>query len=404
MAGRTPLEVGVLRVRRRAEVLLQELGLLVLPELQRQALDGEVLVAGDRGHGVGRGAEGVHQDQRQRGVVLLAEVQHLARDHVEEGQPAAHAQQRLGAVHAHRGAQAAVELDDGGGADRVGGDLRRRPRRRPATPCRAARSRTPGSCRSRRARAAGSSGRRSRPRPRPRPRPASSGGPGSNLDYPCFDRRLAAWSERQSPPSADVQGYASANAAKVALRDQLVTARNRRSLLEVGDGRAGDRASTCWRRRRYAARPPWRRTSRSAPSPAPPPSWTACVGLGKRVVAARRAARPRPRLGGVPGADRRSRPRGAACSSPSAPGSASTPSPPPTSCWCPASRSRRTGDRMGRAAAATTAPSARVPVGTPVWVLLYDDEVGLDVPVEPHDRKVTGAVTPSGLVRLRPAG
>ena len=57
----------------------------------------------------------------------------------------------------------------------------------------------------------------------------------------------------------------------------------------------------------------------------------------------------------------------------------------------------RYGDRMGRGGGCYDRVLARVPVGTPVWVLLYDDEVGLDVPVEPHDRKVTGAVTPSGL-------
>ena len=88
---------------------------------------GRSLVARQRGHRVGRGAEAVHEDQRQRGVVLLAQVQHLPGDDVEEGQPAAHAQQRLGAVHAHRGAEAAVELDHRGRADRgrgvVVGDL-----------------------------------------------------------------------------------------------------------------------------------------------------------------------------------------------------------------------------------------------------------------------------------------
>jgi 5-formyltetrahydrofolate cyclo-ligase len=58
------------------------------------------------------------------------------------------------------------------------------------------------------------------------------------------------------------------------------------------------------------------------------------------------------------------------------------------------------GDRMGRGGGCYDRALARVPVGTPVWALLYDDEVGLDVPVEPHDRKVTGAVTPSGVVRF----
>ena len=53
VAGRAPLQVGVLRVGDRREVLDQELGLLVLQELQRQPLDRQVLVARERGHGVG---------------------------------------------------------------------------------------------------------------------------------------------------------------------------------------------------------------------------------------------------------------------------------------------------------------------------------------------------------------
>ena len=123
VAGRAPLEVGGLGVRRRHQVRGEELGLLVLQELQRQAVDRQVLVAGEGRHRVGRGAEGVHEQQRQRGVVLLAQVQHLAGDDVEEAQPAAHAEQRLGALHAHRGAEAAVELDDRGPADRLGRDV-----------------------------------------------------------------------------------------------------------------------------------------------------------------------------------------------------------------------------------------------------------------------------------------
>ena len=60
------------------------------------------------------------------------------------------------------------------------------------------------------------------------------------------------------------------------------------------------------------------------------------------------------------------------------------------------------GDRLGKGGGCYDRALARVPVGTPVVVLLHDGEVGLDVPVEPHDRPVTAAVTPSGgLVRLR---
>lgn len=60
------------------------------------------------------------------------------------------------------------------------------------------------------------------------------------------------------------------------------------------------------------------------------------------------------------------------------------------------------GDRLGRGGGCYDRALGRVPVGTPVVALLHDDEVGRDVPVEPHDRPVTAAVTPSGgLVSLR---
>ena len=177
VAGRAPLQVRVLRPADRCEVLGQELGLLVLEELQRQPLDRKVLVARDGGHGVARGVEAVHEQQRQRGVVLLAEVEHLPGDDVEEGEAAAHAQQRLRAVHAHRGAEAAVQLDHGGRADRGTRRRRHSPRRRGAPPCRPARSRTRGSSRSRRAPAAGSSARTSRWRLRPPRRRPSCRGP-----------------------------------------------------------------------------------------------------------------------------------------------------------------------------------------------------------------------------------
>lgn len=65
------------------------------------------------------------------------------------------------------------------------------------------------------------------------------------------------------------------------------------------------------------------------------------------------------------------------------------------------------GHRLGRGGGCYDRALARVPVGTPTCVLLHDGELGLDVPVEPHDRPVTHAVTPSGGVvrlRLRPGG
>ncbi len=55
-----------------------------------------------------------------------------------------------------------------------------------------------------------------------------------------------------------------------------------------------------------------------------------------------------------------------------------------------------TGDRLGKGGGCYDRALARVPVGTPVVALLHDGELGPDVPVEPHDRPVTAAVTPSG--------
>ena len=58
------------------------------------------------------------------------------------------------------------------------------------------------------------------------------------------------------------------------------------------------------------------------------------------------------------------------------------------------------GDRLGKGGGCYDRALARVPVGTPVVVLLHDGEVGLDVPVEPHDRPVGHAATPSAVIRL----
>lgn len=58
------------------------------------------------------------------------------------------------------------------------------------------------------------------------------------------------------------------------------------------------------------------------------------------------------------------------------------------------------GDRLGQGGGCYDRALARVPVGTPVWVLLYAEEVGLAVPSEPHDRRVTGTVTPEGVRHL----
>ncbi|WP_435768444.1 5-formyltetrahydrofolate cyclo-ligase [Nocardioides sp. SYSU DS0651] len=60
----------------------------------------------------------------------------------------------------------------------------------------------------------------------------------------------------------------------------------------------------------------------------------------------------------------------------------------------------RTGLRLGRGGGSYDRALGRVPVGTFTCVLLYDDELLPDVPAEPHDRPVTAAATPAGITRF----
>jgi 5-formyltetrahydrofolate cyclo-ligase len=61
-----------------------------------------------------------------------------------------------------------------------------------------------------------------------------------------------------------------------------------------------------------------------------------------------------------------------------------------------------TGMRLGRGGGCYDRALGRVPVGTFTCCLLYDHEVGVDVPVEAHDRPVTAAVSRAGIRRFPP--
>ena len=61
------------------------------------------------------------------------------------------------------------------------------------------------------------------------------------------------------------------------------------------------------------------------------------------------------------------------------------------------------GYRLGRGGGSYDRALSRVPVGTFVCTLLYDGELLEHVPAEEHDLPVTAVVTPSGVTRLRPA-
>jgi 5-formyltetrahydrofolate cyclo-ligase len=54
------------------------------------------------------------------------------------------------------------------------------------------------------------------------------------------------------------------------------------------------------------------------------------------------------------------------------------------------------GIRLGRGGGSYDRALARVPAGVPTVALLYDDEIGPDVPAEAWDVPVSGAITPSG--------
>jgi 5-formyltetrahydrofolate cyclo-ligase len=58
------------------------------------------------------------------------------------------------------------------------------------------------------------------------------------------------------------------------------------------------------------------------------------------------------------------------------------------------------GFRLGRGGGSYDRALGRVPAGTFTCVLLYDEERDVPVPVEPHDRPVAAAATPSGITRL----
>jgi 5-formyltetrahydrofolate cyclo-ligase len=60
----------------------------------------------------------------------------------------------------------------------------------------------------------------------------------------------------------------------------------------------------------------------------------------------------------------------------------------------------RTGLRLGQGGGCYDRALGRVPVGTFTCTLLYDDELVDRVPADAHDRPVTAVATPSGVTRL----
>jgi 5-formyltetrahydrofolate cyclo-ligase len=187
-------------------------------------------------------------------------------------------------------------------------------------------------------------------------------------------------------------------AAKTAMRDQVLTARRRRSLAEIGEASAALAA-------RLLDTPEVRRAATVAcyvsvsTEPGTGPllealqargrrvilpvlqrdgdlDWAAYTGPEALVAAGRGLLEPvGPRLG------------------PDAVATADV-------LLCPAVAVDRSGMRLGRGGGSYDRALSRVPVGTFVCALLYDGELLDAVPADDHDRRVGAVATPSGLTRL----
>jgi 5-formyltetrahydrofolate cyclo-ligase len=197
----------------------------------------------------------------------------------------------------------------------------------------------------------------------------------------------------------DAQDLSPAAAQKIALRDQVVTARRRMSLLDVG-------AAAVAIAEHLLAAGPIRRAATVAAyvsvgtEPGTAPLLEALAARGRRVLlpvllpdgdldwalhtgdlvpAARGLLEPAgPRLGreAVATAD---------------------------AVLTPGLAVDRSGMRLGRGGGSYDRALGRVPRGTFTCTLLYDGEVVDRVPADAHDRPVTAAATPSGITVFPPA-
>ncbi|MDP2773161.1 MAG: 5-formyltetrahydrofolate cyclo-ligase [Nocardioides sp.] len=186
--------------------------------------------------------------------------------------------------------------------------------------------------------------------------------------------------------------------AKAALRDQLVTARNRRSPAEIGDA-ARDLSA------RLLADDEVRRAATVAAyvavgtEPGTAPLLAALHDAGKRVILPVWVSGNDLDWAAYTG-DAGLVPARFGLLEPDGPRLGVDAIATPDVVLVPGLAVDAAGFRIGRGGGCYDRALARVPVGTFTCVLLYDDEVGRDVPVEPHDRPVTAAVSPSGRRRF----
>jgi 5-formyltetrahydrofolate cyclo-ligase len=190
-------------------------------------------------------------------------------------------------------------------------------------------------------------------------------------------------------------------ARKVALRDQLNTARNRRSLLEVSEAA---RALAD----HLLATPEVRRAATVAAyvsvgtEPGTGPLLDALLGLGRRVIVP--VVQPDLDLDWAvyDGPESLARARRGLLE-PTGPVLGLEAVATADVVLTPGLAVDRSGWRLGQGGGCYDRALGRVPVGTFVCTLLYEEELLDEVPAGDRDRPVTAVVTPAGVSRLRPA-
>ena len=199
----------------------------------------------------------------------------------------------------------------------------------------------------------------------------------------------------------DVAHEHSAAAAKTALRDQILTARGRRSLLEQREAADAIAAHllACLPVRRAATVAAYVSVGRE---PGTGPLLEGLRAAGKRVVVPvlladndldwAEYAGPDALVSGGRGTfEPTSRRLG-----PASIGTADV-------VITPGLAVSTEGHRLGRGGGSYDRALGRVPVGTFTCTLLYDGEWPVEVPLDPHDRPVSAVATPRGVSPCRPA-
>ena len=188
------------------------------------------------------------------------------------------------------------------------------------------------------------------------------------------------------------------DARKVALRDQLITDRGRRSLLEVAEAA---RAIA----EQLLAAPEVRRAATVAAyvsvgtEPGTGPLLDALVASGRRVILPLLLPDNDLDWAAYDGSENLRR-AGRGLLEPTGRALGTNAVATADVVLTPGLAVDRSGMRIGRGGGSYDRALGRVPVGTFVCTLLYDGELLDQVPAAPHDRRVTAVVTPSGVTRL----